>query len=229
MKKTVPLPLEIVFRPGERGVYNCRTGSYCGENDERFQFHFELGDGCNLPVEDPWGMREDILVADEEAPVCILDGITLVYGRWGIGRDDLTVPSNKLGKRFHVLTAMQVLEEEYEEWVHLIRAAMVTKMSEWPTLKVQFPAGKVAMLCEPMTLSVEWRDGRPTGIIPCAGILRALIATLQIDALIGAEYRFCACIGCNRSFKVKRQHQRYCGDVCKHRQVVRDSRNKNVK
>ena len=45
-------------------------------------------------------------------------------------------------------------------WRSLIRAAMTTKMNAWPTLKAKFPAVKVNILCEPMALSVEWRNGQ---------------------------------------------------------------------
>lgn len=224
-KRTVPLPLEIIFRPDQRGTYNRKKVEYLGEDEDVFQFEFESGGGSTLPVEDPWLMRTDFLrvVEDGDDP---LDGVTLVYGRFGVGIKDLTIPSGKLGENCHVVTAMRLLLEEYREWQALVRAAMKTAMSEWPKLKAKFSPRKVDWLCQPMALAVQWRNGRPTGIISCSGILEALIATLQIDALIGAEYRFCACEGCRKCFKVKRKDQRYCDERCKHRQVVRNVRNK---
>jgi len=127
-------------------------------------------------------------------------------------------------EKFFLDTAPSLLDVEFLNWQSLVRAAMTTKMTAWPQLKREFPADKITRLCQPIPLAIEWRDGRPTGSIICSGILQTLISTLQIDALIGAEYRFCACRGCPKSFKVKRKDQRYCSEDCKHRQVVRDGR-----
>jgi hypothetical protein len=138
--------------------------------------------------------------------------------------EDITVPGDKVPSPCHVTISSQLLTDEYMEWRALIRAAMTIEMSKWPNLKKRFPAHKVTRLSQPIPLAIEWREGRPIGIITCSGILQALIATLQIDALIGAHYRFCACVGCPKSFKVKRKDQRYCDEDCKHRQVVRDGR-----
>jgi hypothetical protein len=226
--RTVPLPLELVFRPDVRGTYN--SNKVTEDEDSIFCFFdFEPGTGSEEPVEDAWEMRDLFVRPEDPGWGPRLDGITLVYGRFGVGREDISVPSHKFPTPCHVLVSMQLLQEEFREWQSLIRAAMTTKMSTWPTLKEKFPAHKVDLLCEPMRLAVEWQDGRPVGIIRCSGILQALIATLQIDALMDAEYRFCACVGCPKSFKVKRKDQRYCDEDCKHRQVVRDGRERQRK
>jgi hypothetical protein len=244
-RRTVPLPLEIVFRPDVRGTYKPRETELVNSKGEPYnpmkggfigeyvQFGFVPDDPSTthwvLPdVDDPWLLRGEILHKVEDSDER-LNGLTSFYGRWGIGRDDLLVPRDKFPKDCDWFKACDLLREEYKEWRSLIRAAMKTKMSAWPKLGAKFPAAKVDRLCEPMALSVEWQDGRPTGVITCTGILRALIATLQIDALIGAEYRFCARRGCTKSFKVRRKDQRYCDEICKHRQVVRDGRERQRK
>jgi len=245
-KRTVPLPLEIVFRPDARGTYdpgkaewvnaecesyNPMKGGFVGEY-VRFEFvPHDPEDVLTFPlsdVEDPWLLRNGILFGDVDAAE-MLDFFTSSEGRWGVGLDDLLVPKDKFPKDCDWWTARDLLRGEYMEWRSLIRDAMSLKMNEWPKLKAKFPARKVDILCEPMALSVEWQSGRPIGVIGCRGILRALIATLQIDALIGAEYRFCACVGCPKAFKVKRKDQRYCDEDCKHRQVVRDGRERQRK
>ena len=97
--RTVSLPLEVVFRPAERGVYSIRKGEYLGEREELFRPDFETGGGADERIEDPWLMREEFLQRDEEDDWAPFNGgITLVYGRFGSGDDDLTVPSEKLGE-----------------------------------------------------------------------------------------------------------------------------------
>jgi hypothetical protein len=224
--RTAPLPLEVVFRPAERGEYSIREGEYLGEREELYRPDFEPGRGSDEPIEDPWLMREEFLQRDEEDDWTPFNGgITLVYGRFGSGDDDLTIPSEKLGKDpVSVWRVKRLIDDEVLEWQSLIRAAMVTPMERWPTLKKTFPPRKVDLLCRPMALAVEWENGYPRGAIKCTGVLQALVATLQVDALIGAKYRFCACGGCPHSFEVRRKDQRYCSEGCKHKQVVRDGR-----
>ncbi len=224
-QRAVPLPLEVVFIPDPRGAYDASSSeAIYGE------------DGS-----DPHVVRFDFMPTTEQNwPRMSLgqDSLTPFYGRWGTGPDDLTVP----WERFRaVLDKMKtdealagdlsarLISEEYMEWRSLVRAAMTCKMTDWPKLNREFPQSKVTRLCQPLALAIEWRNGRPHGIITCTGILQALIATLHIDAVIGAEYRFCACVGCTNSFKVKRKDQRYCDDDCKHRQTVRDGRERQRK
>jgi hypothetical protein len=241
-ENTIPLPLEIVFRPAVQGRYNPDKPRLMGEHAAFIQYDFEPDDivkGAIEPIENPWLMREEFLSPVAEG--IALEGMTLVYGQFGVGPEDISVRVEKVFEllpdlrssnsflRAPVVRGHRLLVDEYTEWRSLVRRAMRTKMSAWPKLKSKYSPEKVDLLCRPMSITVEWRQGRPAGIISCSGIIQALIATLQIDALINAEYRFCACIGCTRSFKVKRQDQRYCSDPCKHRQAVRDVRERQRK
>jgi hypothetical protein len=240
-KRTVPLPLEIVFRPDVRGTYNPRRAKEIDEAGKTYnplkdsftptavRFDFKPDDVATRPlvlpeVEDPWHMREEILCRPEDENER-LDAITGYFGRWGVGRDDLLVPRTKFPSDCDVFTATDLLRGEYMEWLSLIRAAMAVRtMNSWPNLKTKFPESKVNMLSEPMALSVEWRNGRPVGIIRCSGILRALIATLQIEKLMDAEWRWCAREGCRKGFEVKRKDRWYCNKKCQHRQLIKDGR-----
>lgn len=238
---TIPVPLRVTFEPDVRGVYNTKRCTlvdseggdfeYSEENKGRegqyVLFDFEPGGGADTQIEDPWMMRFIFLQQNEnESEYPSLDGITLVYGRFGRGSKDLLVPAEKVPGKCHALVALAAFRDEFLEWVSLIGVAMETPMGKWETLKKHFPIRKVDLLRSPMPFTIEWQDGRPTGFIRCSGVLEALIATLQIDELIGAEYRFCACEGCRNTFEVKRQDQRYCSETCKHKQVVRDGRNR---
>lgn len=255
---TIPIPLRVLFRPDERGTYEMRSvkgerievrntpwtfalrevdaqGNLMERDrsdpaQETFaQPQFEPcgpGDGMDTEFEDPWLLRNEFFSFDAAEG---LNGFTLVYGRFGRGSEDLLVPMAKFPDGCHVLECWRALKDEWGDWVSLIKAATRTPIEKWGRLKRRFPARKVELLQKPMPLVVEWQDGRPTGIVSCSGILQAVVATLQIDALIGAEHRFCACEGCRNLFKVKRNDHRYCSDECKHRQVVRNGRSKKSK
>jgi|GEM_PF-5139846 hypothetical protein len=228
-KRTVPLPLEVVFQIAAGGMYNPSRQIPREDEDLTVRFEFEPGGGSGERIKDAWGMREEFLVAEEEGWIPGIDGMSLAFGRFGVGTEDLSVPLKKLGERYSAFEAKKLLEADYLEWRSLVRAAMGAKMNDWPKLKRKFPAHKVNLLCQPMRLALEWENGRPKGMIQCSGILQAVIATLQVDALMDAEYRFCACRGCRNSFKVKRKDQRYCSDKCKHKQAVRDARSRKRK
>lgn len=220
--KTLPLPLELVFRPDVRGVYNPRKPSLNDDSLVDFEFEPKPEFGSGGPTQDAWLMREAFLRA--RSLQTGLDAITLTFGRFGKGREDISVPSVKCPTSWKHFDAGSLLGDEFDEWQSLIRAAMTIRMAEWPQLESTYPTHKVDLLCQPMRLAVEWHDGRPTGTIRCSGVLQALVATLQVDALLNAEYRFCACVGCANSFMLRRKDQRYCDDRCKHKQVVRDGR-----
>ncbi len=236
-KEVIPLPLEIIYRPGARGMYDLSACDWDEENGTgRIKFMPD-GGPVDMGIADPWKMRSEFLSPDAN-----WRGMTLRWGRFGVGSEDILEPIriNKeaaravrfprmFAEKFFLDTAPSLLDAEFLNWQSLVRAAMTTKMTAWPQLKKEFPPDKITRLCQPMPLGIEWRQGRPTGVIPCSGVLTALIATLQMDALIGAEYRFCACRGCPKSFKVKRRDQRYCDEDCKHRQVVRDGRDRQRK
>ena len=232
-KEVIPLPLEIIYRPSPKGTYDLSTLDWDEDGTGRIRF---VPDGGAVAggIADPWKMRSEFLSPDAN-----WREMALRWGRFGVDSEEILKPISvssemasmirfpkMIAEKYFLDTAPSLLDAEFLNWQSLIRAAMTTKMTAWPQLKTKFPADKMTRLCQPMPLEIEWRQGRPFGVIHCSEILTPLIATLQIDALIGAEYRFCACRGCTESFKVKRRDQRYCNDDCKHRQVVRNGRDR---
>jgi hypothetical protein len=196
------------------------------------------GRPVNMAIADPWKMRSEFLSPDAN-----WRGMTLRWGQFGVGSGDILEPF-RFDKNFartvsflgilaqerFLESAPSLLDVEFLNWQSLVRTAMRTKITAWPQLKRKFPPDKITRLCQPMPLEIEWRHGHPAGVISCSEMLPALLATLQIDALIGAEYRFCAYIKCGKEFRVTRIDQRYCpGTNCKHNQVVRDSRDRQRK
>jgi hypothetical protein len=162
-KRTVPLPLEIVFRVEIGGTYNTARQIAIEDGDQTVRFEFEPGGGSDERIKDAWEMREEFLVKEENEDDGIpgVVGMSLAFGRFGIGREDLSVPLKKLGERYSAFEAKRLLEADYLEWRSMVRAAMGTKMNDWPKLKRKFPADKVNLLCQPMRLVLEWENGRP--------------------------------------------------------------------
>jgi len=224
-KKTIPLPLEVLFRPEGRGAYDADKTYMTGEaGNIRFRFkESDVAKKYTFPIEDPWEMRDDFLEKTDSLSIK-LRGMTELYGRFAEGEGDFTIPPDKYHRKQKTKTNRHILADEYAEWRSLIRAAMDLEMTKWPELSSRFSPQKTSMLCKPLTLEIEWHQGRPVGIVTCSGILQALVATLQIDALNGARYRFCACENCEKCFRVTRKGRKYCSDDCKHKQIVRNSR-----
>jgi len=219
--RTVPLGLTVEFRTQGGGLYDLRNCSFLEDDDSLLRFDFHLDKyAAPADIEDPWEMRSEFLDSSEGGSSLL--GMTMGWGRFGDNADDLLVSDQQFEKR----GPGGALEDEYREWRSLFLAAMLLKMDEWPKLKANFDPRKVRQLCNPVPVNVEWRGGHPVGVVKCAAVLPALIATLQVDALMNAKFRFCACVGCSKSFKVKRKDQRYCDEVCKHKQVVRNGRAK---
>ena len=231
-RMTVPLPLAIVMEtvPAGNDGYGFTNLTAISDGAGGWKSVQNIGNESEIqktkasPPEDPWLIRERVL-ALVDGSVEAIDRITSVYGGFGLFPNGIHVPPHYiLEARPGSTQFKQLFNSELLEWRSLIRAAMTTEMSNWPDLKGQFAPQKVNQLCAPMALTIDWRNGRPKGIVSCSGILPAVIATVKIDALLDAEYRFCACVGCPKNFKVKRKDQRYCSDACKHKQVVRDGR-----
>jgi hypothetical protein len=226
-KKAIILPVEIRYCPTLGGTYNLH-GAYSNKSDEKIgvcRFDFVPGGGSEeTDAADPWEMREEFLW-----PETRWEGMTLGWGRFGIGDADISVQSRKLRSRFCAGDAHTLLDEEFLEWQSLVQAAMTTKMAHWPKLKATYPAYKVDLLCRPMAVAIEWQQSWPTGVVDCTGVLQALIATLHIDALMDVEHRHCACRGCREIFKVVRKDHRYCSEDCRHKQVIREIRDRQRK
>jgi hypothetical protein len=238
-KKSLPLPLQITYQPGAKGTYDFKACDFDYENKTvRMKFVPEVGPS-DMEMADPWAMRAEFLAPDAD-----WQGMTLKWGRFGVGSEDIlepvrfnqvlagmiTITPQMLAEKALLDSAPALLDAEFLNWQSLVRTAMTTEMTAWPRLKTKFSPDKITRLCRPMPLEIKWRRGLPAGVVSCSEILPALFATLQIDALMGAERRFCAYAKCGKEFRVTRFDQRYCpGTKCRHNQVVRNSRDRQRK
>lgn len=225
-KKTLPLPLEITYLP-TRGMGRAKI-EVEEAGDERVVRLSLRSSGAPAQVtlpEDPWKLRDEFLGLELTG-----EGLRQAKRRFGfiwlgileqLGRPSLEVNDDAVAR---------LVRNEFREWQSLLRVALTTQKDRWPQLVAKFSPAKVGLLCRPLPMVVDWREGLPAGIIRCTNTLEALIATVWIDAVLGAKYRFCACRGCTKPpFMVKRRRQIYCDDDCKHLQVVRNIREREQK
>jgi hypothetical protein len=74
----------------------------------------------------------------------------------------------------------------------------------------------------------RWRGNEHSLVIKANDILTAVIATVYLDHLRGANYKFCALSDCRKPFELTSKHDRiYCSQRCAHLQTVRKQREQN--
>jgi hypothetical protein len=221
-KKTIPLPLEINYLPSGQTV---RARITVRETEGERISHWSLRPG-DTPIkvatpEDPWQLRDEFLSLTLTG-----EGLGQARSRFGFIWLGVFAQFVNPDQELTDDAVDELFLDELREWQSLLRAALTTKKDRWPELTAKFSPVKVDLLCQPLSLVVDWREGLPAAVIHCDSPLKALIATVWIDALLGTEHHFCACRGCTKPqpFKVKRRNQIYCDDDCKHLQVVRNGR-----
>jgi hypothetical protein len=229
------LPLELRFHP-MHGSYRVDTyllrdrmakplfRSGVNHRDKGFTQEINSSDPfwAARKEESPWTVRKEFF-AD------IMDGyagfelFTYFYGRFGIGPADLQFeqPNPRPSGRFLNV----FLQRDFEEWQVLIRTAMKIPIEKWASLIRKFPERKVRVLQRPLPLTLEWRKGRPVGVVILRTAVDAIIASIQIDKLNGVEFRYCARPDCQRPYKIESRHKRiYCSTDCAHYMAVKSSR-----
>ena len=96
---------------------------------------------------------------------------------------------------------------------------------DWRSLNGQFAPKKVSRLTGPLPILFDWRGDVPLAKVVLSDSLVAMIATIQVDALRGAEFRVCARHDCkNAPFRVEARHKIFCDAACAHLVAVRKSR-----
>jgi hypothetical protein len=101
----------------------------------------------------------------------------------------------------------------------------VRPAKDWRSLAEQFAPRKVSQLIGPLRILFDWQRDVPAAKVVLPDSLTAIIATIQVDALQGAEFRVCARHDCKSPpFRVEARHKIYCNTDCAHLVAVRNSR-----
>ncbi len=168
----------------------------------RFRF-VEMEQKCD-PF-DPWQLRSEFLGWKIED----WQGFFYMAGKWP--RQDRL--------------AGVVTRNDFAEWQRLLREALVLPARNLNTLTKQFAPSKISKLVGPLQILFDWRGTVPVAKVILTDSLTAMIATVQVDALQGVEFRVCARTDCkNPPFRIEARQKIYCSADCAHLVAVRNSR-----
>jgi hypothetical protein len=118
-----------------------------------------------------------------------------------------------------------ITQDDFTEWQRLLREALVRPARDWNALAAQFAPGKVSKLTGPLQMLFDWKSKVPVAKVILTDSLTAMIATIQVDALQGVEFRVCARPDCkNPPFRIEARQKIYCSADCAHLVAVRNSR-----
>ena len=199
---TIPVNVKYLERLGQLRAVSLREFS---KHRESVEFHFHE-DKSLAPkgLFDPWGLRNEFL----SCPPDEWQGFIAMTGSFG---------------------AVPVSERIFEQWQKLLREALIRPAREWRALERESGKPRVGVLggglTAPLKITFDWAGKTPQAVIFARTALDAIIATIQIDKLTGAEFRVCARHDCRRPpFRVEARQKIYCSGDCAHLVAVRESR-----
>ena len=195
---TIPVTVKYSEWPGHLRAVSLRDL----KNPETAEFRFIAGK--SLPrcgPFDPWQLRKEFL----SWPLDSWQGFVAMAGNFGLFRISM---------------------KSFEQWQKMLREALILPAREWMALeaKFQIPRAQIRLSVQPR-IAFDWEGETPQAIIFAQSALEAIIATIQIDKLIGAEFRICARHDCkNPPFRVESRQKIFCSMECAHLVAVRKSR-----
>ena len=199
----VTLPIDVVHleQPGRLQPVS-RKDFFENPKSETLAFHF-VADRTAAPHGpfDPWQLRDEFL----SWPIDDWEGFIAMVGRFD---------SSRISKRSFGL------------WQKVLREALIRPAREWKALQSEFGSPDNNLrLARSLRIAFVWDGDVPRAYVAGTGALEAIIATIQIDKLQGAEFRVCARHDCkNPPFRVETRHKIFCDSACAHLVAVRKSR-----
>jgi len=113
-------------------------------------------------------------------------------------------------------------------WKRVLRETLTHSPARWKTLKLM-GGWEQADLVEralndatTMPIRFRWQDALYFAVIEARDAVTAMIATIYIDHLRKAKFRFCARHDCGKAFELTSKHKRiYCDFYCAHLESLR--------
>ena len=172
------------------------------EESERIESGFKKHESLSqFGLLDPWGLRDDFL-------------------SWS--PDEWEAFIAKTGS----FDPVRIDKRNFEQWQELLRKALLHPAREW---KAWGRNARLWLSAQPRVV-FDWESEPPQVIIFAQSPLEAMIATIQIDKLTGAEFRVCARHDCkNPPFRVEARQKIFCSMDCAHLVAVRRSRERAAK
>jgi len=196
---TLPIRVEYVETPGHMTHVSRKLEPYTPDKEYRFN-----RDASSLQGPfDPWELREYFLKWRPEDWQGFI-GMTGCFG------------------------AFRVSERTFERWQRLLREALIRPAREWEAMVAEFGMSESRdLLSKPLPIRFDWRGEVPMARILTNRTLDAIIATIKVDKLQGAEFRVCSRFDCkNPPFKVEARQKKFCSSDCAHLVAVRNSRSR---
>lgn len=199
---TIPITVKYSERTGHLRAVS--LGEFL-KNPETAEFRFiEDKSLSRLGPFDPWELRKEFLAW----PLEHWEGFIAMAGNFG---------------------PFRISKRVFGQWQELLREALIRPAREWGALKAEFQNTHVRLSLQPR-IAFDWAGESPKAVILAQTALEAIIATIQIDKLIGGEFRVCARHDCkNPPFKVEARQKIFCSSDCAHLVAVRRSRERAAK
>jgi hypothetical protein len=162
-----------------------------------------------------WEAIEDLNASED------LDRKDLLWGAFG----------SRLFRGWAIPVLLTDLKKEQEFWRQLLadrealKAYFGTPLGPDASPEVRIRLVAQSDHFNKLPLRLEWRGGKPLGVIETITGREMLIATIHLDLLRGAKFQVCKRPDCSIPFSVDSRHQRkYCEWYCGHIESVRRAR-----
>lgn len=199
---TIPVTVRYLERTGHLEAVSLREFL---KNRETAEFHF-YEDKSLAPngLFGPWELRHEFL----SCPPDEWQGFIAMAGCFG---------------------PALISQRIFEQWQNLLREALLRPAQEWRALEREFGRPRAGVLggglTAPLKIAFDWAGETPQAVIFAQTALDAIIATIQIDKLTGAEFRVCSRHDCKSPpFRVEARQKIFCSSDCAHLVAVRNSR-----
>jgi hypothetical protein len=221
---TAQIPINIDYRATPRAWHVKKTTvkktleSKGGRRRPQNRFFAQAKSGSQPTYFEPWNLRENFLSLETEAD--FLRFLNHVGGFSALGFD-----SHDWELR------------DFKGWQEVFRELLRRPLATWNqyledlsmgTLRFNVPLIRIA-LAEinkvRFLLTFDWQRKPQAGIIKVHSATSAIFATILIDHLRGATFRFCARHDCRKPFEIISKHKRkYCTQYCGHLEGLRKMR-----
>jgi predicted RNA-binding Zn ribbon-like protein len=134
----------------------------------------------------------------------------------------------QLGAFLHKTGVFSLHSDKFSDlvlWRSLFERLQTKSPSEWRNIE-GFGRKLVAVLqARSVKATFDLKNGHPSATLHATATLPAIVASIQIDHIRKAKFRFCMRPGCGRPYEVESAHNRiYCSYACAHHQAVRMAR-----
>jgi hypothetical protein len=129
------------------------------------------------------------------------------------------------GKMTELQSERPITKEQFARFQKLFREALVLPAKEWHKIYRKYQDLASPSLAAALRPHFDFWADLPKAHLSMHGELHAMLTTIKLDKLLGAEFRVCARPDCqNAPFRVGTRQKEFCSYDCAHLMAVRRSR-----